>query len=59
MSPRKQINIKNGTYYFFNDINIKNFDSNLIKTDKESYKNIDICLHWMHFNEISWLSKYW
>ena len=53
MCPRKQINIKNGTYYFFNDINIKNFDSNLIKIDKESYKNIDICLHWMHFNEIS------
>ena len=53
MSPRKQINIKNGTYYFFNDINIKNFDSNLIKTDKESYKNIDICSQWIHFNERS------
>ena len=27
----KDINIKNGTYYFFNDIiNIKNFDSNNI-----------------------------
>ena len=58
MSPRKQINIKNGTYYFFNDINIKNFDSNLIKIDKESYKNIDICSQWIHFNERSWLCKY-
>ena len=24
-------------------INIKDFDSNLLKTDKKSYKNIDIC----------------
>ena len=29
MGDIKQINIKNRTYYFFNDmINIKNFDSN-------------------------------
>ena len=41
MSRMKQINIKNGTYYFFNDmINIKSFDSNRIKIDKTSYKNI-------------------
>ena len=39
----KSINIKNRTYYFFNDmINIKHFDSNLLKIDKESYKNVDI-----------------
>ena len=39
----KQINIKNRTYYFFNDmINIKDFDSSLIKIDKKSYKNIGI-----------------
>ena len=39
----KQINIKNHTYYFFDDmINIKNFDSNLLKIDKKSYQNIDI-----------------
>ena len=39
----KQINIKNCTYCFFNDmINIKNFDSYLLKIDKKSYKNIDI-----------------
>ena len=39
----KQINIKNQTYYFFDDIiNIKNFDSNLLKIDKKSYKSIDI-----------------
>ena len=40
----RQINIKNRTYYFFNDmINFEDFDSNLLKIDKKSYKNIDIC----------------
>ena len=39
----KIINIKNRTYYFFHDmINIKNFDLNLLKIGKNSYKNIDI-----------------
>ena len=39
----KQINIKNRTYYFYNDmINIKDFEPNLLKIDKKSYKNIDI-----------------
>ena len=43
MGNIKQINIKNQTYYFFNDmINIKDFDSSLLKIDKKSYKNIDI-----------------
>ena len=33
----KSIKIKNQTYYFFNDmINIKNFDSNLLKIDKKA-----------------------
>ena len=37
MGSIKEINIKNHTYYFFNDIiNIKNFDSNLLKIDKNS-----------------------
>ena len=43
MGNIKQINIKNRTYYLFNDmINIKDFDSNLLKIDKKSYKNIGI-----------------
>ena len=43
MENIKQINIKNRTYYFFNDmINIEDFDSSLQKIDKKSYKNIDI-----------------
>ena len=43
MGNIKQVNIKNSTYYFFNDmINIKNFDSNLLKIDRKSYENTDI-----------------
>ena len=43
MGVVKQINIKNQTYYFYNDfINLKNFDSKLLKIDKKSYKNIGI-----------------
>ena len=39
MGNIKQINIKNRTYYFFNDmINIKGFDSSLIKIDKSPTK---------------------
>ena len=35
------MDMKNHTYYFFDDIiNIKNFDSNNIKIDKNSYKHI-------------------
>ena len=43
MGEVKQIDIKNRTYYFYNDIiNIKKFDSNLLKIDKKSYKDIGI-----------------
>ena len=45
MENIKEINIKNSTYYFFDDmINIKNFNANfkLIKNRQKSYKSIDI-----------------
>ena len=43
MGTVKQIDIKNITYYFYNDIiDIKTFDSNLLKIDKKSYKDIGI-----------------
>ena len=43
MGKVKQIEVKNQTYYFYNDIiNIDEFDSNLLKIDKKSYKDIDI-----------------
>ena len=38
MGQVKKINIKNETYYFFNDIiNIEEFDSNLPKIDRAIY----------------------
>ena len=44
MGTIKQIDIKNRTYYFYNDIiDLKNFKSNLLKIDKKSYKDIGIC----------------
>ena len=37
----KEINIKNRTYYSYNDIiDIENFDSSLLRIDKKSYKDI-------------------
>ena len=43
MGKVKELNIKNQTYYFFNEmINIKNFHSNLLKIDKKSHKDFDI-----------------
>ena len=45
MGSIKQVNIKNRTSFFFNDmITIKNFDSSLLKIDKKSFKNIFIYL---------------
>ena len=39
----KSVNIKNHTYFLFNDmVDLKIFDSNLLKLDKESYKNTGI-----------------
>ena len=39
----KQIEIKNRTYYFYNNmINLKNFDWNLLNIDKKHYKGINI-----------------
>ena len=43
MGKFKQINIKNWTYYFYNNqINLKDFDARLLKVDKKNYKEIDI-----------------
>ena len=39
----KQINIKNRTYYFYKDmINLKDFESGLLKIDKKHCKEINI-----------------
>ena len=43
METVKQINIKNRTYYFYNDIiDLESFKSNLLKIDKKSCKDIGI-----------------
>ena len=43
MGEIKQINIKNRTYYFYNDqIDLKDFDARLLKIDKKDYNEIDI-----------------
>ena len=38
MGSIKEINIKNRTYYFYNDI----IDSKNLKLDKKTYKDLDI-----------------
>ena len=43
MVTTKQMNIKNITYCFYNDlINIKDFDPKLLKLDKKTSMDIDI-----------------
>ena len=43
MGKVKELNKKNRTYYYFNDIiNIKDFHSNLLRIEKKQYKHIDI-----------------
>ena len=43
MITTKQINIKNKTYYFYNElINIKDFDPKLLKLHKKTSMDIDI-----------------
>ena len=43
MREVEEINIKNRTYYFYNDqINLKDFDAKLLKVGKKDYNEIDI-----------------
>ena len=43
MEKVKELNIQNRTYYYFSGIiDIKDFQSNLLETDKKQYKDIDI-----------------
>ena len=48
----KQINIKNQTYYFYNDIiGLENFDVGLLKINKKPYRNIGI------YNIVGYITK--
>ena len=42
MGEVKQVNIKNRTYYFYNIIDLKDFDARLLKVNKKSYKSINV-----------------
>ena len=43
MGTTKKINIKNQTYYFYNDIvNLDEFNERKIKVDKKDFNDIDI-----------------
>ena len=43
MGEIKQINLKNRTYYFYNDIiNLDEFDGSKVKVDKKKFNDIDI-----------------
>ena len=55
METIKQINIKNRTYYFYNDIiNLDEFDESKIKIDKKDFNDIDIYyLGYEHKKKIS------
>ena len=47
----KEINIKNRTYYFFNDImNIEEFDSNLLKKRQKIVQIHWYLLYWVNYN---------
>ena len=57
MGQVKKLNIKNQTYYFFNDIiNTEEFDSNSLKIDKRSYK--DIGIYYIGYITIKKISDY-
>ena len=44
MGELKQINIKNRTYHFYNDIlDLDEFDGSKIKVDRKNFNDIDIC----------------
>ena len=60
MRKAKQIEIKNWTYNFYNDmIILKYFESNLLKIDKKHYKGIDIYyIGYIPIKKNWWLWKY-
>ena len=55
METVKQINIKNRTYYFYNDvIDLDEFDGSKIKVDKKDFNDIDVYyLGYEHKKKIS------
>ena len=57
MEEVKQRKIKNRIYYFYNDmINLKDFESVLLKIDKKHYKGINI--YYIEYNTIKTIDDY-
>ena len=54
MGSIKEINIKNRTCYFYNDIiDLKTFDSNNLKLDKKTYKDlVFLILHTLQLKKL-------
>ena len=56
MGKVKQIEVKNRTYYFYNDmLNLKNFESNFLKVDKNITKALIHCIGYIGY----WIHLYW
>ena len=56
MGKVKELNIKNRTYYYFDDIiDIKKFESNLLNIDKKLYRDFDI--YYIGYNTIKKLNN--
>ena len=55
MGNIRQINIKNRTYYLYNDqINLKDFDAGMLKIGKRNYKEKDVYyIGYVTFKEIA------
>ena len=55
----KQIDIKNRTYYFYNDlINIENFDPSMLKLDKKNSSKSRYLSYWI-YNKKPTVKYYW
>ena len=55
MGEVKELNIKNRTYYFDDMIDIRKFESNLLKINKMLYRDFDI--YYIGYNTIKKLSN--
>ena len=56
METKKQINIKNRTYYFYNDIiNLDEFDESRIRFDKKDFN--DIYIYYLGYEHKKKISK--
>ena len=58
MGETKQINIKNRSYYLYNNlIDLKDFDAEFLNIDKKSCKNIDI--YYIGYSLFIKIGEYW